>query len=160
MEAVSIQARTAAVGASPEARAAAHAALRAATSLRGGGLAAAATGNVAPNDAQELGELRAVAGGALRLLIAANEQLNFLAALLAGIFVQRHRLGLRGNRNAMYMDVFDAINQRRSVKAFDPSHRLSVTEETTILEAAIQSPTSFNMQNWRFVIVRDPELRK
>jgi len=23
------------------------------------------------------------------------------------------------------MDVFDAINQRRSVKAFDPSHRLS-----------------------------------
>jgi nitroreductase len=55
--------------------------------------------------------------------------------------------------------VFDAINQRRSVKAFDPSHRLSAAEETKLLEAAIQSPTSFNMQNWRFVIVRDPELR-
>ncbi len=58
------------------------------------------------------------------------------------------------------MDTFDAINQRRSVKAFDPSHRLSAAEETKLLEAAIQSPTSFNMQNWRFVIVRDPELRK
>jgi nitroreductase len=58
------------------------------------------------------------------------------------------------------MDTFDAINQRRSVKAFDPSHRLSAAEETKLLEAAIQSPTSFNMQNWRFVIVRNPELRK
>jgi nitroreductase len=58
------------------------------------------------------------------------------------------------------MDTFDAINQRRSVKAFDPSQRLSAAEERQLLEAAIQSPTSFNMQNWRFVIVRDPELRK
>ena len=58
------------------------------------------------------------------------------------------------------MDTFDAINQRRSVKAFDPTHRLTAAEETKLLEAAIQSPTSFNMQNWRFVIVRDPELRK
>jgi nitroreductase len=58
------------------------------------------------------------------------------------------------------MDTFDAINQRRSVKAYDPNHRLSAAEETQLLEAAIQSPTSFNMQNWRFVVVRDPELRK
>jgi nitroreductase len=58
------------------------------------------------------------------------------------------------------MDTFDAINQRRSVKAFDPTHRFTVAEETKLFEAAIQSPTSFNMQNWRFVIVRDPELRK
>jgi nitroreductase len=58
------------------------------------------------------------------------------------------------------MDTFDAINQRRSVKAFDPSHRFTAAEETKLLEAAIQSPTSFNMQNWRFVIVRDPGLRK
>jgi nitroreductase len=58
------------------------------------------------------------------------------------------------------MDTFDAINQRRSVKAFDPTHHFTATEETRLLEAAIQSPTSFNMQNWRFVIVRDPDLRK
>ena len=58
------------------------------------------------------------------------------------------------------MDTFDAINQRRSVKAYDPNHRLTAAEETKLLGAAIQSPTSFNMQGWRFVIVRDPELRK
>jgi nitroreductase len=28
------------------------------------------------------------------------------------------------------------------------------------MEAAIQSPTSFNIQNWRFVLVRNKELRK
>ena len=33
-------------------------------------------------------------------------------------------------------------------------------EETKLLEAATQAPTSFNMQHWRFVIVRDPELRQ
>jgi nitroreductase len=58
------------------------------------------------------------------------------------------------------MDTFDAINQRRAVKAFDPTHRITAVEETRIFEAAIQSPTSFNMQNWRFVVVRDTELRK
>ena len=57
------------------------------------------------------------------------------------------------------MDTFEAIHQRRAVKAFDPAHRISTAEETRLLEAAIQSPTSFNMQNWRFVIVRDPAQR-
>ena len=58
------------------------------------------------------------------------------------------------------MDTFDAIYQRRSIKQFDPQHKLSPEEETKLLEAAIQSPTSFNIQHWRFVIVRDPALRQ
>ncbi|MFT5125363.1 MAG: nitroreductase [Kiritimatiellia bacterium] len=58
------------------------------------------------------------------------------------------------------MNTFDAIYQRRAVKAFDPEHRLTAEEETKLLDAAIQSPTSFNIQHWRFVILRDPELRK
>ncbi len=58
------------------------------------------------------------------------------------------------------MDTFDAIYQRRSIKQYDPQHKLSPEEETKLLEAAIQSPTSFNIQHWRFVIVRDPELRQ
>jgi hypothetical protein len=43
------------------------------------------------------------------------------------------------------MDTFDAINQRRSVKAFDQSHRFTAAEETKLLEAAIQSPERY----WR-----------
>ncbi|GJL79182.1 MAG: reductase DrgA [Nitrospinaceae bacterium] len=58
------------------------------------------------------------------------------------------------------MDTLDAIYQRRAVKQFDPTHKLSPKEETMLLEAAIQAPTSFNIQHWRFVIARDPELRQ
>jgi nitroreductase len=58
------------------------------------------------------------------------------------------------------MDTFDAIYQRRAVKHFDPDHRLTPDEERKLLEAAIQSPTSFNIQHWRFVVLRDPELRR
>jgi nitroreductase len=57
------------------------------------------------------------------------------------------------------VDVIEAIYARRSVKQFDPSHRLSAEEERRLLEATIQAPTSFNIQHWRFVILRDPELR-
>ena len=35
------------------------------------------------------------------------------------------------------MDTFDAINQRRSVKAFDPTHRFTAAEKTKLLEAEI-----------------------
>ena len=35
------------------------------------------------------------------------------------------------------MDTFEAINQRRSVKAYDPAHQLTKAEETKLLEAAI-----------------------
>ena len=58
------------------------------------------------------------------------------------------------------MDTFDAIYQRRAIKEYDPQHKLSQEEETKLFEAAIQAPTSFNIQHWRFVIVRDPDLRK
>jgi len=58
------------------------------------------------------------------------------------------------------MDTFDAIYARRSVKQFDPSHTMPESDITKLLEAAIQAPTSFNIQHWRFVVVKDPELRK
>ncbi len=58
------------------------------------------------------------------------------------------------------MDTFNAIYQRRAIKHFDPAHRFTPAEETKLLEAAIQAPTSFNIQHWRFVIVRDPAQRK
>ena len=58
------------------------------------------------------------------------------------------------------MDTFDAIYQRRAIKGFDPNHRISREEEQKLLDAAIQAPTSFNIQHWRFVILRDPELRE
>jgi nitroreductase len=58
------------------------------------------------------------------------------------------------------METLDAIYSRRSIKHFDPDHELTQDEEKKLLDAAIQSPTSFNIQHWRFVVIRDPELRK
>ncbi|TAM44609.1 MAG: nitroreductase family protein [Gammaproteobacteria bacterium] len=58
------------------------------------------------------------------------------------------------------MTVTEAINTRRSVKAFDPHHRMTEAETEQLLTLARLAPTAFNIQNWRFVLVRDPELRK
>ncbi len=58
------------------------------------------------------------------------------------------------------MNTLEAIYQRRSVKGYDPNHKMTPEEEQKLLEAMIQAPTSFNIQHWRFVILRDPELRQ
>ena len=58
------------------------------------------------------------------------------------------------------MNTIKAIQQRRSVKHYDPNHQMTEQEIQDLLSSAILSPTSFNMQNWRFVAVTDPELRK
>ena len=57
------------------------------------------------------------------------------------------------------MDTLEAIRNRRAVKHFDPEHTLTADEERQLFDLAIQSPTSFNMQNWRFVVVKDTDLR-
>ena len=58
------------------------------------------------------------------------------------------------------MDTFDAIKERRSVKNYDPNHKLTDEEVNQLLSLAVLSPTSFNMQNWRFVIIKNSEVRK
>ncbi|WP_309399152.1 nitroreductase family protein [Cerasicoccus maritimus] len=58
------------------------------------------------------------------------------------------------------MDTLSAIQARRAIKHYDPEHRLTDEEEKTLLEAAMQSPTAFNIQHWRFVLVKDPEVRQ
>jgi nitroreductase len=58
------------------------------------------------------------------------------------------------------MDTFAAIEQRRAVKHYDPMHRMTDEEIRRLIGLAILSPTSINMQHWRFVVARDPELRR
>ncbi|GAA5138317.1 nitroreductase family protein [Prosthecobacter algae] len=58
------------------------------------------------------------------------------------------------------MNTLEAITARRAIKHFDPDHRLTEAEIRQLLEAAMQAPTAFNIQHWRFVTVTDPELRK
>ncbi|MEB3244378.1 MAG: nitroreductase family protein [Vampirovibrionales bacterium] len=56
--------------------------------------------------------------------------------------------------------VFDAIEARRSVKHYDPAFTMPQTDIDTLKRLAMLSPTSFNIQNWRFVLVQNPELRQ
>lgn len=58
------------------------------------------------------------------------------------------------------LDTFSSIVERRSVKHYDPDHQMSDAEIKKLLELAILSPTSFNMQNWRFVVIKDKEIRE
>lgn len=58
------------------------------------------------------------------------------------------------------MDTLAAIEARRAVKHYDSNHVLPEDDRRRLLSAAMLSPTSFNIQNWRFVDVRDPELRQ
>src|SRR5210317_421301 len=58
------------------------------------------------------------------------------------------------------MNTIESIQARRSVKHYDPDHQMGEDEVRQLLGLAMLSPTAFNIQNWRFVVVQDPELRK
>jgi len=57
------------------------------------------------------------------------------------------------------MNVTTAIETRRSIKAYDPTHKMSEAEVSKLMSLAMLAPTAFNIQHWRFVIVEDAALR-
>ncbi|WP_394179866.1 nitroreductase family protein [Marinomonas posidonica] len=58
------------------------------------------------------------------------------------------------------MSVFNLIEKRRSIKHFDPDHKMSDQMFQKLIKAAILAPTSFNIQHWRFVRVVDEQQRQ
>jgi nitroreductase len=58
------------------------------------------------------------------------------------------------------MNVTEAIIERRSIKSFDSNHRMTEQEISKLMSLAMLSPTAFNIQHWRFVLVTDPVLRQ
>jgi nitroreductase len=57
------------------------------------------------------------------------------------------------------MNTFDAIRERRSIKHFDPTHQFTQQEFDQLIDLAMLSPSSFNIQHWRLVNVTDKALR-
>jgi len=57
------------------------------------------------------------------------------------------------------MDVFEAISARRSIRSYkaEPIPGESIRR---IMEAARLAPSAGNRQPWRFVVTRDPEIRR
>lgn len=58
------------------------------------------------------------------------------------------------------MNTIDAIEARRATKKFDPNFEIPESRVRDLMALATKSPTAFNIQHWRFVIVDDPKLRE
>ena len=58
------------------------------------------------------------------------------------------------------MNVTTAIETRRSIKSYDANHKMTQAEIDKLLSLAMLSPTAFNIQHWRFVVVQDATLRE
>jgi nitroreductase len=57
------------------------------------------------------------------------------------------------------MDVAEAIRTRRSVRRYHP-RKVEKKKLMAILEAARLAPSAGNRQEWRFIVVQDPQTRK
>ena len=53
------------------------------------------------------------------------------------------------------MDIQEVMRERRSVKQYDADHQITDEDLRELFELVVLSPSSFNLQHWRFVVVRD-----
>jgi nitroreductase len=58
------------------------------------------------------------------------------------------------------MNTLEAINSRRSIKHYQKDYQIPDHELEQLLSLAVLSPTAYNIQNWRFVVVKDKALRE
>jgi len=58
------------------------------------------------------------------------------------------------------MDFWQVLEERYSVREFDPAVEVSDQVVERLLQAAIRSPSAGNRQPWHFYVVRDAEMRR
>lgn len=58
------------------------------------------------------------------------------------------------------MDVIQAIKERRSINFFEPGKEISDGKLKELFEIANLSPSSFNLQPWKVVVVRESQHKK
>lgn len=58
------------------------------------------------------------------------------------------------------MDVKTAIENRRAVRKLDSTYVIGDDEIRELMSLTMLSPTAFNIQHWRFVLVRNQALRE
>lgn len=58
------------------------------------------------------------------------------------------------------MDVINAIKERRSINFFQTGEKIPENKLAELLELANLSPSSFDLQPWKAVVVQDPEKKK
>ena len=58
------------------------------------------------------------------------------------------------------MEFEQLCEARHSVRKYQPGVKISDAELQNIFELVIQSPSSFNIQHWRFIVVREDEKKR
>jgi nitroreductase len=64
------------------------------------------------------------------------------------------------NEEARTMDFWQVIENRYSVRDFDPGADVSPDAIHRMLQAAIRAPSAGNRQPWHFYVVHNPEMRR
>ncbi len=59
--------------------------------------------------------------------------------------------------NQKMNDFYKIVTERRSIKNYDKSVKISSEEMAEILTLATSAPSSVNMQPWRFLVIESPE---
>ncbi len=58
------------------------------------------------------------------------------------------------------MNIIEAIESRRAIKHYDPDYTMPQSDLDELIRLTKLAPSSFNMQNYRLLVIRDGELRK
>lgn len=58
------------------------------------------------------------------------------------------------------MEFSTLARSRRSIRDYDPTHTVTDADLRAIFEDVVLSPSSFNLQHWTFVVVRDAAVKK
>jgi nitroreductase len=58
------------------------------------------------------------------------------------------------------VDFYQALENRQSIRDFDPAVEVPAETVERLLAAAIRAPSAGNCQPWHFYIVRDPAVRR
>ena len=58
------------------------------------------------------------------------------------------------------MEFSEIVQQRRSVKSYDPEKTISDAELKDLFDEVVLSPSAFNLQHWTFIAVKDADMKK
>jgi len=58
------------------------------------------------------------------------------------------------------MEFKDIINNRRAINFFDPEKKVPDELLKEVIEMAAKAPSSFNLQPWNLIVLKDPEKKR
>lgn len=58
------------------------------------------------------------------------------------------------------MDAIEVMKARSTVRKYDPNANIPEEELNELLEIAIQAPSAWNLQHWRFLVITSKEMKE